>query len=70
MKLIVDTNILLKALIKDSKTIAILLNPNHLFYLPEYAIEEVMEHMPLLMEKTDLPEEEIKHALNILLTNI
>jgi len=70
LKLIVDTNILLKALIKDSKTRAILLNPNHQFHLPEYAIEEVMEHMALLVEKTGLPEEEIKLALNILLTNI
>ena len=70
MKLIVDTNILLKALIKDSKTRAILLNPNHQFYLPEYAIEEVMEHITFLVDKTGLPEEEIKLALNILLTNI
>ena len=70
MKLIVDTNIILKALIKDSKVRAILLNPNHQFYLPEYAIEEIEEHMPLLVEKTGLSEEEIKLALNILLTNI
>jgi len=70
LKLIVDTNIILKALIKDSKVRAILLNPNHQFYLPEYAIEEIEEHMPLLVEKTGLSEEEIKLALNILLTNI
>ena len=57
MKLIVDTNIILKALIKDSRVRAILLNPNHQFYLPEYAIEEIEEHMPLLIEKTDLLEE-------------
>lgn len=54
MKLVVDTNILLKALIKDSKVRSILLNPNHLFYLPEYAMEEVMEHISLLIEKTGL----------------
>ncbi len=70
LKLIVDTNIILKALIKDSKTRAILLNPNHKFYLPEYAIEEVEEHLPLLVGKTGLPQEEIKLALSILLTNI
>ena len=70
LKLIVDTNIIIKALIKDSKVRAILLNPNNLFCLPEYAIEEVMEHMPLLIEKTGLPEEQIKLALNTLQTNI
>jgi predicted nucleic acid-binding protein len=70
LKLIVDTNIILKSLIKDSKVRAILLNPNHQFYLPEYAIEEIEEHMPLLIGKTGLLEEEIKLALNILLTKI
>ena len=70
MKLIVDTNIILKTLIKNSKVRAVLLNSNHQFYLPEYAIEEVEKHLPLLVEKTGLPEEEIKLALNILLTNI
>jgi len=39
-------------------------------YLPEYAIEEVEGHPPLLAEKTALPEEETKTALNILPTNI
>ena len=70
MKLIVDTNIILKALIKNSKVRSILLNPNHQFYLPEYAIEEVKKHLPLLKEKTGLSEEELKLALNILLTNM
>lgn len=70
MKLIIDTNIILKALIKRSKVSAILLSPNHQFYVPEYAMEEVEKHVPLLMEKTGLLEEEIKLALSILLTNI
>lgn len=65
-----DTNILFKALIRRSKVRAILLNPNHQFYIPEYAREEVVKHLPLLIEKTGLTEEEIKLALNILLTNI
>ena len=65
-----DTNIVLKALIKNSKTRAILLNPNHQFYLPEYAIEEVEKHLHLLVEKTSLSGEDIKLALSTLLTNI
>jgi len=44
LKLIVDTNILLGALIKNSTTRSILLNPNHAFYLPEFAKEEVAKH--------------------------
>lgn len=37
MKLIVDTNILLKALIKDSRVRAILLSPVDQFLVPEFA---------------------------------
>ncbi|MCJ7608669.1 PIN domain-containing protein [Candidatus Bathyarchaeota archaeon] len=70
MKLIVDTNILLKALIKDSKVRAVLLSPNHQLYIPEYALEEVERHMPTLVEKTGLTEEEIKLAISIIQTNM
>ena len=70
MKLILDTNIILKALIRNSKVRAILLSPNYQLYVPEYALEEVERHLPLLIEKTGLSEQEIKLALNILLTNI
>lgn len=66
MKLVVDTNILFKALIKSSKVRALLLNPNHQFYVPEYALEEVEKHRPLLKEKTELSEAEVKLALNYL----
>jgi len=50
LKLIVDTNIILKALIKNSKVRAILLSPNHQFYVPEYSLEEVERYLPLLIE--------------------
>jgi len=70
LKLILDTNIILKALIRNSKVRAILLSPNYQLYVPEYALEEVERHLPLLIEKTGLSEQEIKLALSILLTNI
>lgn len=70
MKLVVDTNIILKALIRNSKARAILLNPAHQFYLPEYAIEEFEKHLSLILQKTGLSEEEVKLALSVLLTNI
>ncbi len=70
MKLVVDTNVLLKALIKDSKVRAILLSPSHQFAVPEYAIEEVEGHLSLIVEKSGLSEGEIKLMLSVLLTNI
>jgi predicted nucleic acid-binding protein len=41
LKLVEDTNILFSALIKNSTTRSVLLNPNHNFYVPEFVIEEV-----------------------------
>ena len=70
MNLVVDTNIIFKALIKRSKTRAILLNPNHQFYIPEYALEEVERHISLIRDKSELSEEEVKLALSILLTSM
>jgi len=70
LKLIVDTNIILSALIKGSKVRAIPMSPNHRFYIPEYALEEIEKHLCLVVEKTALSENEVKLALDILLTNM
>lgn len=45
LEIVLDTNIILKALIKNSKVRVILLNPNHQFCAPEYAIEETETHL-------------------------
>ncbi|MDP2899603.1 MAG: PIN domain-containing protein [Candidatus Bathyarchaeota archaeon] len=70
MKLIVDTNILLKALIKDSRVRAILLSPVDQFLVPEFAIEEVEAHMGLVTGRSGLSEGEVRLVLSVLLTNI
>ncbi|MHB2036683.1 MAG: PIN domain-containing protein [Nitrososphaerales archaeon] len=70
MKLIVDTNILLGALIKNSTTRSILLNPNHEFYVPEFAKEEVAKHFDLISSKSGLPVKEIKLLFDIIATNL
>lgn len=40
MKLVIDTNVLISALLKNSVTREILLFPSLEFLLPEYALEE------------------------------
>ncbi len=70
MKLVIDTNVILKALIRNSKVRVILLNPNHRFCVPEDAIEETERYLPLIVKKTGLSAGEIKFVLDILLTNI
>lgn len=44
MRLVLDTNILIAALIKDSLSREILFLPGFDFLLPEYALEEVNRH--------------------------
>jgi len=70
LKLLVDTNVLMKALIKDSLVRATLLNPANDYYIPEYAFEEIGKHIDTLEKKTGLGEEEIRLFLGILATNL
>jgi predicted nucleic acid-binding protein len=70
LKLVVDTNIILKALIKGAKVRGILLSLNHQFYLPEHGIEEIEDHLHLVANKTGLSPGDIRLALGILLTNL
>lgn len=70
LRLVVDTNVRLKALIGDSKVRAILLSPSHQFAVPEYAIEEVEGHLSLIVERSGLWEGEVRLVLSVFLTNI
>lgn len=54
MKLVVDTNVLIAALLKDSVTRRILLHPSFEFLTPEYAFEEVEAHAGELVAKSAL----------------
>jgi len=70
MKLIIDTNILISSLLKDSTTREILLNESLNFYLPEIVLSEVNKYLPYIIQKSELSEEEIKKILNTLLENL
>ena len=48
MKLVLDTNVLILALLKSSATRAILLHPSFEFFLPEFGLEEIRRHKPEL----------------------
>jgi len=70
MKLIIDTNVLISSLLKDSTTRALLLNESFDFYLPEIVMSEVKKYFPYIIQKSGKSEEEIKKLLNILLENL
>jgi len=45
LKFVLDTNIILKALIKNSVVRGIILGPKHQFLIPDYAIDETRKHL-------------------------
>jgi len=60
----------LGALIRDSTTRSRLLSPNHEFYTPEFALEEVRKYAGLISSKSGLAADEINRLLNTLATNL
>ena len=70
MKLIIDTNILISSLLKDSISRELLLNEFFEFYLPEIVLREVNKYLPYIIQKSKLSEEEIKKLLNTILENL
>ena len=53
MKLIIDTNILISRLLKDSTIRKILLNESLSFYLPEIVLSEVNKYLPYIILQTE-----------------
>jgi predicted nucleic acid-binding protein len=70
MKLIIDTNVLISAMLKNSVTREILLFPSLEFLLPEYALEEVESHKDKISRRSGLSKGEIDIVLSVLLENI
>ncbi len=70
MKLIIDTNVLISSLLKDSTTRELLLNESFEFYLPEIVLREVNKYLQYIIQKSKLSEESIKNLLNIILENL
>ncbi len=70
MKLIIDTNVLISGLLKDSITRELLLNESFEFYFPEIVMLEVKKYLPYIIQKSGLTEKDIKKLLNILFENL
>lgn len=66
MKLVVDTDILIAGLIRDSTTRRILLLPRFTFYAPAHALAEVKTHLPIIQSKSGLSKGQITLTLNAL----
>ncbi len=70
MKLVIDTNVIISALIKESITREIILDSNHLFVSPDFLVSEINKHRELIKEKSGLSEEKLEVVLQMLLREI
>jgi predicted nucleic acid-binding protein len=66
MKLVLDTNIVIAGILRDSITRKILLHPIFSFYIPEHAFTEIECHEDELIEKSGLT----RHRFHIILDSI
>ena len=70
MQIIIDSNILFSALIKDSLIRKIILNFKGFFLFPSFIFEELEKHHEELMKKSKLNNEEFEDLLNIILSKV
>jgi putative PIN family toxin of toxin-antitoxin system len=70
MKLVVDTNIVVSALIRDSATRKILLDPRISAYVPEHFLGEIEEHRDHIIRKSGLNEKELETILDSVISRL
>ena len=70
MILVIDSNILLASLIRDSTVRKIIVESGWEFYYPKMSFHEVRKYKDLVLEKSGMNEEEYTELLNHLLKHI
>jgi predicted nucleic acid-binding protein len=70
MKIVVDTNIFISALIKDSLTREIIINSENIFLFPEYEFQEIYKYKEYIIKKTGYSETEFIKMISFLLKNM
>ena len=67
---VIDTNVFMAGLLKDSEVRRLLIDENINFFLPEYAINEVEKYKTELCNKSGYSEEDLESMISFLLENI
>ncbi len=70
MRIIIDTNRIMAALVKKGVTRDILFDEYFEFITPDYTLTEIHEHRDELMEKTNLTKEEFEVLLSLIFEHI
>ncbi len=70
MKLVIDTNVFMAGLLKDSIVRKVLSSENIQFFIPEHALNELEKHKNMLIKKANINEAEFDEMVSLLLENI
>lgn len=70
MKIVIDSNILFSALIKDSVTRRIILEYDGFFLFPSFIFEELEKHKAELLKKSGMKRKSFETLLNLLIQKV
>jgi len=70
MRIVIDTNIIISALIKDSLARLLILFGNLDLVSPEFTMDEVNKYKGIILDKSALSEEEFKELFLVILGRI
>lgn len=70
MRIVIDSNRVIAALIKDSTTRELLFNENFEFFAPDLIIAEITKYKKDIIQKADITQEEFEITFSAILTCI
>lgn len=70
MELVVDTNVLISAIVKPSNSRILLCHPRVVLFAPEHILLEIERNKEIILEKSCISESRFKELLASLLSNI
>jgi predicted nucleic acid-binding protein len=70
VKIVIDSNVLFSALIRDSTTRKLILEYDGKFLFPSFIFSEMEKHKGMLISKSGIPKEEFDILLSIILAKV
>ena len=70
MRIVIDSNVLFSALIKDSATRKIILEYDEFFLFPSYIFDEMEKHKEELLQKSRISIEDFEKLLQLILKRV
>ncbi|PIO08093.1 DNA-binding protein [Candidatus Pacearchaeota archaeon CG10_big_fil_rev_8_21_14_0_10_34_12] len=67
MNIVIDTNVFISALIKDSSSRELIVNSENNLFFPEFEYDEIEKHKEEILRKSGLSEEDFRNLLSNLL---